>query len=242
MHYSKVLPYSLKTNVIHQELWKMDVIGGERLKNYPKRNISEAFQFVTNTYIFCCMNHFTIRSSTCIKKVNWSVFWFQNWFLWSRILYQKDWLEFPSSTCLSSWSKSLLELDSVLHCALLWHSVTLLWWTIQPSATSWDVVVVVKRVNIYIFYGWDAQMTYLDLFLCIKRPSHLLLQEGVSALKSLILHRQLTESQLRLLLQHSLSTGRWQVYGYSLETRKNTEHTRTSSRSSSGVQGVRSVW
>lgn len=86
-------------------------------------------------------------------------------------------------------------------------------------------------------------MLYLELFLCIKRSSHLLLQESVSALKSLILHRQLMESQLCLLLYHSLSTGRGHAYSYSLKTHSHPhKHTRTSSRSSSGVQGVRSVW
>lgn len=57
---------------------------------------------------------------------------------------------------------------------------------------------------------------YLDLFLCIKRSSDLLLKQSVRSLKSLILHRQLTETKLCLFFQHSLNTERWQLYKHNI--------------------------
>lgn len=44
----------------------------------------------------------------------------------------------------------------------------------------------------------------LNFSLCIQRPSDLLLQQGVGTLQGLVLHGQLPEPQLRLLLGHAL--------------------------------------
>lgn len=51
---------------------------------------------------------------------------------------------------------------------------------------------------------WSESQLDLNFSLCVQRPSDLLLQQGVRALQGLVLHGQLPESQLRLLLGHAL--------------------------------------
>lgn len=52
--------------------------------------------------------------------------------------------------------------------------------------------------------GWSGSQLDLNFSLGVQRPSDLLLQQGVRALQRLVLHGQLPEPQLRLLLGHAL--------------------------------------
>lgn len=52
--------------------------------------------------------------------------------------------------------------------------------------------------------SWSRSQLDLNFSLCVQRPSDLLLQQGVGSLQSLVLHGQLPEPQLRLLLGHAL--------------------------------------
>lgn len=51
---------------------------------------------------------------------------------------------------------------------------------------------------------WSRSQLDLNFSLCIQRPSDLLLQQSVGPLQGLVLHGQLPEPQLRLLLGYAL--------------------------------------
>lgn len=51
---------------------------------------------------------------------------------------------------------------------------------------------------------WSGSQLDLNFSLCVQRPSDLLLQQGVCTLQGLVLHGQLPEPQLRLLLGQAL--------------------------------------
>lgn len=73
-----------------------------------------------------------------------------------------------------------------------------------PGELSRDSCIPRHPPNSKALFPCNTSHTDLDFPFCIQGAPNLLLQEGVGSLQGLVLHRQLPESQLCLLLGHAL--------------------------------------